>query len=258
MLSPSAGRKKRLRGKKARARQRSRYDLRQRYRERDLPAEHIGIAQIEDPYTPAAYDADGNLDPAARLAPVQHPDGTLAQGSPAWTPPRRPTMTVFVALKDDPVGRMFARKQIDVSQYNAARAFQQAADRSTLGAVRSVDLTKTKVSGGIPADPLTDSRKRAMSLLRYAEQRVANRFGLEGLSVTRAVLSDRLSVEQTARARGASTTREISFWTGLFQRCLNTLAMAFGFATAAYRPRPANGHARARAGARSGASGERG
>jgi hypothetical protein len=82
-----------------------------------------------------------------------------------------------------------------------------------------------------------------MARLRVAEQRVANRFGLEGLSATRAVLSDRLSVEQTARARGASSTREVSFWTGLFRRCLDVLATAFGFASSTKRPYRTNGHA---------------
>jgi hypothetical protein len=223
---------KKRRAKRARARQRPRYDLRQRYVERELPAEHIGIATIEDPYTQAGYlDAEGNLDATARLTPAQHSDGTVAEGAPGWAPPRRPLMTVFVALKDDPIGRMHSRHQIDEAQYKAARVYQQAADEATLGAVRSIDLEKTKVSGGLPADPLTDKRRRAMQLQRYAEQRVVNRFGLEGLGLTRAVLSDRQSVEQTARARGASSPREVSFWTGLFRRCLDVLATVFGYAT---------------------------
>jgi hypothetical protein len=82
---------------------------------------------------------------------------------------------------------------------------------------------------------LTPRRQHAMALLRVAEQRVANRFGLEGLSVTRAVLSDRQSIEQTARACGASSTREVSFWTGCFRRYLDVLAAAFGFATSMLR-----------------------
>ena len=67
--------------------------------------------------------------------------------------------------------------------------------------VAGAGARKTKVSGAVAS-----GRQRAMQALRVAEQRVANRFGLEGLSVTRAVLSDRQSVEQTARTRGASST----------------------------------------------------
>ena len=174
MLSPAVNTKKR-RAKRARARQRSSHDLRQRYRKQDLPIEAVGIATIEDPYTQVGYlDAAGNLDAAARLAPAQHSDGTVAEGAPGWTPPRKPTMTVFVALKDDPVGRMYARHQIDQPQYLGAREYQKTADAAMLSAVRSVDLTRTKVSGGAPPDMLTPGRQRAMARLRIAEQRVAN------------------------------------------------------------------------------------
>ena len=235
---------KKRRAKRARARQRPRYDLRQRYREQDLPVEHIGIATIEDPYTQAGYlDAEGNLDATARLTPAQHSDGTVAEGAPGWAPPRRPLMTVFVALKDDPVGRMHSRHQIDEAQYQAARAYQLAADQATLGSVRSVDLEKTKVSGGLAPEPLTDGRRRAMARLRVAEERLMRRHGSEGLGLTRAVLCDRQSVEQTARLRGAKSDREVWFWSRLFRRCLNSLATAFRFSTSGYRPRRSNGHA---------------
>jgi hypothetical protein len=170
---------KKRRAKRARARQRPRdggHDLRQRYREQDLPVEHIGIATVEDPYSEAGYlDAEGNLDATARLAPAQHSDGTVADGAPGWAPPRRPLMTVFVALKDDPVGRMHSRHQIDEAQYQAARAYQLAAEQATLGAIRSVDLGKTKVSGGLAPEPLTDSRRRAMARLRTVEERLMRR-----------------------------------------------------------------------------------
>ena len=243
-MPPSPKRLRRAR--RARARQRPRgHDLRSQYRESDLPAtSRVGVMTIEDPYSEAGrINSAGNLDVGARLEQTQHADGSMAEGAPGWTPPRRPLMTVFRALKDDPVGRMHSRHQIDQAQYSAARAYQELVDTATIGAVRSVDLSKTKVSGGQAPEMLTPRRQQAMARLRVAEQRVANRFGLEGLAVTRAVLSDRQSVEQTARSRGASSTREMSFWTGLFRRCLDVLAMAFGFATSGYRPRRPNGHA---------------
>src|SRR6516165_8993220 len=104
------------------------------------------------------------------------------------------------------------------------------------GAVRSIDLTKTRVSGGLTPDLVTDGRKRAMEQPRTAEERVARRYGTEGLGLTRAVLVKRQSVEQTARLRGAESDREVWFWTKLFRRCLDVLAAAFGFSTSAYRP----------------------
>jgi hypothetical protein len=237
---------KRLRrAKRARAKQRPRgHDLRGQYRPGDVQVEHIAVAVIENPYSEASrIGADGTLDVGARLEPALHPDGSEAAGAMEWVPPRRPMMTVVRALREDPVGRMFARHQIDTAQYSAARAFQELVDTTTIGAVQSVDLSRTPVSGVMALDPLTPGRQRAMARLRVAEQRVANRFGLEGLGLTRAVLSDRQSVEQTARARGASSPREVSFWTGLFRRCLDVLATAFGFSTSTYRPRRSNSHA---------------
>jgi hypothetical protein len=118
---------KRLRrAKRARARQRPRYDIRDRYRKGDVPAaSHIGVLTIEDPYAQAGrVDPDGTLQIDARLEPYQHADGTVAEGAPSWSPPPRPLMTVIRALKDDPIGRMHSRHQLDESQYQAARAFQ--------------------------------------------------------------------------------------------------------------------------------------
>ena len=152
-------------------------------------------------------------------------------------------MTVIRALKDDPVGRMHSRHQIDEAQYKAARAFQEAADQATIGSMRSIDLGKTKVSGGLPSDPLTPSRQKAMKWVRVAEEAVARRFGFEGLSFCRAVLCDRLSVEQAARTRGAESDRELHSWGWLFKKCLTCLAVKFGFSTSAHQSYRPNGHA---------------
>jgi hypothetical protein len=83
----------------------------------------------------------------------------------------------------------------------------------------------------------------AMARLRVVEERLMRRHGSEGLGLTRAVLVDHQSVEQTARLRGAESDREVWFWSRLFRRCLDVLAMAFGFSTSTYRPRWSNGHA---------------
>ena len=244
MLSPAAGHSKRQRAKRARARQRPRHDVRGQYRQDDLPVTHIAVATIEDPYTEPGYlGTEGQLDVSARLAPFQHSDGTLSEGALGWTPPRRPTMTVIRALRDDPVGRMHSRRQIDEAQFKGARAYQQVIDQAQLGTLRSTDLTKTRVSGGLQPDPLPDRRRKAMERLRAVEQRLAYRYGAEGLGLTRAVLCGCLSVEATARQRGAETDREVWFWSCLFRKCLDVLAAAFGFSTAPFRPRRPNGQA---------------
>jgi hypothetical protein len=79
---------------RARARQRPRgHDVRDQYRQGDLPttARAIDVITIEDPYSEAArVDAEGNLNVAAQLQQAQHRDGTVAEGAPGWSPPRKP------------------------------------------------------------------------------------------------------------------------------------------------------------------------
>ena len=234
-MAPTALKKRRA--VRARAKQRPRgHDLRDQYRTGDLPATFdINVLTIENPYAEA--------DVGAQLQQAQHHDGTSAEGAPGWEPPRRPLITVIRNFRDDPIGRMHSRHQIDELQYKAARAYQQTADQSTLGTVRSVDLSRTRVSGGLPPDPLPDSRRRAMERLRAVEERVARRYGTEGLGLTRAVLCDRQSIERTARLRGAESAREVWFWARLFRWCLDVLAAAFGFASSTRRPPRPNGHA---------------
>src|SRR6516165_7348705 len=132
---------KRLRAKRARARWREKrgHDLRPQYREADLPATaHVAATTIEDAYAPAGrVDKAGVLHVEAALEPVRHRDGTLSEGQPAWTPPERPRSTVIVNLREDPIGRMHARRQVDEAQYSAARAYQRLYDCATIGKTRS-------------------------------------------------------------------------------------------------------------------------
>jgi hypothetical protein len=102
-----------------------------------------------------------------------------------------------------PLGRMYARKQIDQSQFLAGRTYQQHHDAAIIGSVRSIDLSKTKVSGGLAAEPLTDHRRRAAAQLRAIEARVQRRYGDVWVCLVRAVLAERRPVEPCARGRSA-------------------------------------------------------
>ena len=223
---------KRLRrAKRARANQRPRgHDLRGQYRESDLPSGHLHILTYEDPYEPAArIDSEGNLDVTARLEPARHADGSIAEGAPGWTPPRRPLVTVVANLKDDPLGRLFARRQIGQPQFLAGRMYQEHHDAAVITSVRSVDLSKTKVSGGLPAEPLTERQRRAAARLRSIERSVQRRYGDVGLWLVRLVLAERRPLEATARQAGATSARETSSVCWLFRKCLDTIAVATGF-----------------------------
>jgi hypothetical protein len=231
---------KRLRAKRARARQRERrgYDLRPQYRESDLPATaHVTVTTIEDAYAPAGrFDKAGILHVEAELEPVRHRDGTLSEGAPAWTPPERPRSTVIVNLREDPIGRMHARRQVDEAQYSAARAYQQLYDRATIGNLSPADPSRIRVDGGKAPDPISAARMAAATRLRSVEGTLKDWHGHAGLSLTRCVLTGGKSVEKTARDFGASSSRETRFWGLLFRKCLDVLAKALGFASSAKRP----------------------
>jgi hypothetical protein len=134
---------------------------------------------------------------------------------------------------------MFARHQIDRPQYLGGRGYQELVEVAQIGAMRSVDLGKTKVSGGRFSEPLTDGQQRAARRLRGVEGEVVHHHGVEGLALARAVLADRRSVEATARQYGAASDREVRSVAWLFRKTLDVIAKAFGFATTTRRLPPA-------------------
>jgi hypothetical protein len=134
---------RRIRGKRARLKQRARgRDLRSGYRPGDLPAtSRLAVMEFDDPFP--------NLETGARLEPVRHPDGSISEGAPAWVPPPKPKITAIANLREDPLGRMFARYQITQSQFQAGRGCQACHDAAQVGgAVRSIDWRKPRLVAG--------------------------------------------------------------------------------------------------------------
>jgi len=219
---------KRIRAKRARVHWRERQtDLRSRYRQGDLPpATDLAIVEFPDPYAPSGWvNPDGTLDPNARRRPARHDDGSIAKGEPEWVAPQRSRVSAVVRLKEDPLGRMRQRHQCDEAQYLGGRQYQQLHDATQVALVRSIDLSKTKISGGQHLDPLSDKRQRASRKLRFADNAVHERYGTEGLMLLRDVLYERRSVEAAGRLRGAGSERDVRWFGILFQKCLRVLAV---------------------------------
>jgi hypothetical protein len=208
---------KRIRGKRARLKQHPRgRDLRDQYREADLSqVGHLAVVTIDDPYP--------SLEVGARLEQARHSDGSTAEGAPGWAPPSRPRIAVIASLKEDPIGRMAARHQIDRAQLLGAREYQKLYDTTQRGTVRSIDLSETKVSGVLPSDPLTDHYQWASRQLRRVDRAVVNRHGSVGLALVRAVLCERIPVEKTARAYGAARAARSAAWRGFSARSSTSL-----------------------------------
>jgi hypothetical protein len=211
------------------------HDLRDRYREADLPLHNgLAIASFEDAYAPAAYiNADGTLDARARLRQARPADASVAEGAPGWEPPRRPQVRAFVALKDDPFGRQYARGQIDRAQFEGGRCYQLLTDAAVIGSIQSLDPGKIVVSGGHVPEMITERRLRAIKKLREVDEHLVQRYGAEGLAITKAILVDRKSQEQTAREFGADNVRDRRSVGWLFRRCLDCLAYRLGYVSGA-------------------------
>jgi hypothetical protein len=231
---------KKRRGERARKRWRPRpyqLDLRDRYREGDLPTGDLAVVSFDDPYEQAAWpDAEGTRDVAARLRQVRHADGSIAQGGPAWEPPRKPRVTAVANLRGDVLGRLWARHQISEPQFLAGRAYQECHDAAAFNRLRSVDLSKTKVSGGQLLDPITERQKRAVAKLRKIEAALKSHNGDVAAWFVRMILGERHSIEAVARLAGAATRDAVRGQVWLFKQYLNTIAVAVGLASSTRRP----------------------
>ena len=102
-------------------------------------------------------------------------------------------MTVFTALRDDPLGRLFARHKIDLVQFSAGRSYQTLYDSAQMGIVSAKLLVK--VDGGAGTEPLSDGQLRARRTLRKVDVSLVSRLGTEGLQLARDVLDERYSVD---------------------------------------------------------------
>lgn len=212
------------------------HDRRGYYGKGSLPKHaRFAAVEIEDPYAEAAYvEDDGSLDLSARLDQFRHKDGTMAEGAPGWTPPPRPTITVIRSLKDDPLGRMHARHQIDQAEYLAGRAYQECFVKAQL-AYHGSDIGGVGGSNGNRTEPLTETRQRALQKLRVIDQALAKRHGTEGVLLVRDILGEGYSVEAAARRRASQSERSTRSWGWLFRRCLSVIAFKLGYSSSSLR-----------------------
>jgi hypothetical protein len=127
----------------------------------------------------------------------------------------------------------------------AARAYQEAADRALQSALRSLDPGKIVVSGSPMVDPLPPSRQRALAWLRHAEGQLKERFGDTGVALVRAVLIECQGIEVVGRAFGATSSSGVRGVRWIFRQCLDALAVTFNLARSTrqpYRPVFVDGH----------------
>lgn len=130
-------------------------------------------------------------------------------------------------VRDDPLGALWARRQIDDAKYCAGRHWQKLYEQAEIGGIRGMDTTREPVDGGgFRIEFLTERRRRAVAKLA----RCTELLGLRGDALVRDVLGKGMFLTQAAADRGLATRRGLEYLGVRFRECLETLAHEFGYA----------------------------
>lgn len=142
------------------------------------------------------------------------------------------TIAVVASLRDDPLGRLHDRRQIDDAQYAAGRHYQALCEAAEVSGVRAMDTTKEPVDGrGATSFPFTDRQLRAMKELAAMSQAIRGRHGTDGEALVSAVLVHRMFLGQVIESRGVPISdRALRNFGWYLRQCLETLAIALGYA----------------------------
>ncbi|KJC55057.1 hypothetical protein UP10_39585 [Bradyrhizobium sp. LTSPM299] len=146
-------------------------------------------------------------------------------------------IVVLRSIRNDPLGRLHAHRQIDDAQYRGGRAFQGDWERAERGP-RAVDTTREYVDGGRRREPITEGQRQASLRLNRAQHEL----GADGAMLVHDVLILGMTMEQVGRRRGPPTQRSKDYFARRFRECLDRLALLYGFATS--HPVPVKDHRR--------------
>ena len=168
--------------------------------------------------TAAVHDRRATELPANAVIGVVTVDDPYARGE---------HVSAVVSLRDDPLGALWVRKQIDDAKYHAGRRWQRLYEASQIGDLRGMDLTRERVdSSSNGVEILTDARTQAMAKLT----RCGGVLGQEGDALIRDVLGRGLCLVEVAASRGYGTRRGLEYLGQRLRECLETLAHEFGYA----------------------------
>jgi hypothetical protein len=130
------------------------------------------------------------------------------------------------SIRNDPLGRLHAHRQIDEAQYQGGRAFQDDWEKAERGP-QAVDPGREYVDGGQMREPITERQRKAVLRLN----RVERELGADGSALVHEVLISGMSVQQIGQRRGLGSQRWIDYFARRLQECLDRLALIYGFAT---------------------------
>ncbi len=132
-------------------------------------------------------------------------------------------VTVRRALRDDPLARLHARRQIGEAQYRAGRAWQAAYEAAAIGHVGSIDPSNTPVDGSPKhAGPDLDRITKAARKLAQWDRLL----GADGCALVRDVLAERMTMAAITTRRRFGTEE---YYGKRFRECLTCLARDMGY-----------------------------
>src|SRR6201996_3008781 len=129
------------------------------------------------------------------------------------------------SLRNDPLGRLHSRRQIDEAQYRGGRAFQNEGEKAERGP-QAVDPSRDYVDSGQFREPITESQRKAVLRLN----RIERELGADGSALVHEVLILGMTMEQVVERRGLGGQRWLDYFARRFRECLDRLALALGFA----------------------------
>ena len=167
------------------------------------------------------------------LAVIEIPHGAMIAPRTVPDPYERGAeLSAIASIRDDPIGRLYARGQIDQAQFLAARRWQELYEASEIGKVRGMQLKDPVDGSGPTPDPITDRQRKAIKEL----EAIKAELGRDGNALINDVLGNRLFMFDVARKRGyvdsdgAPRQREVDYLARFLKGCLETMAVFFGLA----------------------------
>jgi hypothetical protein len=130
------------------------------------------------------------------------------------------------SIRNDPLGRLHSRRQLDEAQYQGGRAFQEDWEKAERGP-QAVDPMREYVDGGQAREPITERQRKAVLRLNRAEREL----GADGSALVHEILILGVTMEQIGLRRGLRGQRWIDYFARRFRECLDRLALIYGFAT---------------------------
>jgi hypothetical protein len=130
------------------------------------------------------------------------------------------------SIRNDPLARMHAHRQIDEAQYQGGRAFQDDWEKAERGP-QAVDPSREYVDCAQMREPITERQRKAVLRLN----RTGRELGADGSALVHEVLVLGLTMEQIGQRRDLRGQRWIDYLAKRFKECLDRLALIYGFAT---------------------------